>query len=167
MFNKDDIWQSNISSISELDPLLNKKELDLSNIEVHDDSKFYAEYGGRRDTLETEYFPPDTEEDSSAQGVQMLKIMTNTHGEERTILLPPPYILQGERRPIKFQCQYCSYIGITDVRHNKGLAVVVAVLICLILFCPLFWLPFCCKRLSDTTHVCPDCRRKIGTSRLL
>ena len=89
------------------------------------------------------------------------------HRQQQILLVPPPYIVQGERQPIQFECPFCGFQGESKLRHENGLAMIFSLIICLIICCPLFWMPLCFDRVRDCNHVCPSCNRKIGRSRVL
>ena len=59
-------------------------------------------------------------------------------------------------------CPYCNQQGVTRTRSQIDCCTVVGVIVMILVFWPLFWLPFVCPCCMTTEHYCPRCHRKVG-----
>jgi len=85
-----------------------------------------------------------------------------------------PVIIHGGfypwlRTPQGFQCQFCSYVGVTRISHeigagtclmSGGLALVGCVWGCCLI-------PCCVDEAKDVVHHCPNCQRIVGVKPLI
>ncbi|CAA9997534.1 unnamed protein product [Nesidiocoris tenuis] len=59
-------------------------------------------------------------------------------------------------------CPHCHSNVQTKVKREATTKThLFALLICL-LFCPCFWLPYCCDSCQATNHYCPNCNNFLG-----
>mmetsp|Transcript_3849 Transcript_3849/g.7655 ORF Transcript_3849/g.7655 Transcript_3849/m.7655 type:complete len:164 (+) Transcript_3849:81-572(+) len=64
--------------------------------------------------------------------------------------------------PVRITCPYCQQTAVTRTSNTIDACTVVSVIVLLIVFWPIFWIPFlgnCCK---TTNHHCGHCHRKVG-----
>mmetsp|Transcript_11847 Transcript_11847/g.17405 ORF Transcript_11847/g.17405 Transcript_11847/m.17405 type:complete len:152 (-) Transcript_11847:101-556(-) len=66
------------------------------------------------------------------------------------------------RSPASIVCPYCQQGSITKVREQVDGVTIVAVIVLLLVFWPLFWLPLCMPSCKATEHYCGNCQRKVG-----
>ena len=69
----------------------------------------------------------------------------------------PPY-------EVNAKCPYCGYKGITEIDESNGTCVLIATIIMIFVFWPLFWIPIVCEGCGckNIDHYCKQCKRKIG-----
>jgi hypothetical protein len=60
----------------------------------------------------------------------------------------PPRMDLGAR-PIKITCPYCNQTDVTKTRSQFGVCTIISVVVLLICFFPLFWVPFICPSVSS------------------
>lgn len=65
---------------------------------------------------------------------------------------------------VSMKCPYCSHTGSTKLTKSFGDCTWISVIIMLIVFIPLFWVPFVFPSCQDTKHQCRKCGRIIGES---
>lgn len=92
-----------------------------------------------------------------------------------TYVIPPPApasapAAASAQRPSHFgsspqgvQCPYCNRQCVTRTHHRVDGCTVLASVLLLFIFWPIFWLPFCVPACKTTEHYC-DCGRRVGTS---
>lgn len=61
----------------------------------------------------------------------------------------PPRLDLGAR-PTKVTCPYCNQTDITRTRSQFGICTIISVVVLVICFFPLFWVPFICPSVSGT-----------------
>mmetsp|Transcript_21285 Transcript_21285/g.46406 ORF Transcript_21285/g.46406 Transcript_21285/m.46406 type:complete len:191 (-) Transcript_21285:415-987(-) len=66
------------------------------------------------------------------------------------------------RVPAGMQCPHCAQQMVTKTRDSMDACTIVAVVLLLLFFWPLFWLPFCTPQCKATEHYCPRCNKKVG-----
>lgn len=78
----------------------------------------------------------------------------------------PPQTLPNKqkRNPVTQTCPNCSQTVPTRTREQVNGLTIVAVIVLLFLFWPLFWLPLCMPSCKATEHYCSNCNYKIGTA---
>jgi len=59
-------------------------------------------------------------------------------------------------------CPYCNRNGVTALRSKIDGITIVAIVVLLFLFWPLFWLPLCIPGCKRTDHYCQHCGKKLG-----
>jgi hypothetical protein len=64
----------------------------------------------------------------------------------------PPRLDLGAR-PTKITCPYCNQTDITRTRSQFGICTIISVVVLVICFFPLFWVPFICPSVSGTFFV--------------
>ncbi|CAD8084936.1 unnamed protein product [Paramecium primaurelia] len=64
--------------------------------------------------------------------------------------------------PADIICPYCTKMIQTHVQYKMGIHSWIVVLILLVVFFPLFFLPFCFLECQDKEHKCPHCNKKVG-----
>ena len=60
----------------------------------------------------------------------------------------PPRVDLGAR-PIKITCPYCNQTEVTKTRSQFGVCTIISVVVLVICFFPLFWVPFICPSVSS------------------
>ena len=67
------------------------------------------------------------------------------------------------RESIEMECYKCKHIGYTDLKYKNGSVVWLIVLImCLLGFGFLAFIPCCISSIKDVEHMCSKCNTKIG-----
>uniref|UniRef100_A0A0A9W1A7 LITAF domain-containing protein n=1 Tax=Lygus hesperus TaxID=30085 RepID=A0A0A9W1A7_LYGHE len=65
--------------------------------------------------------------------------------------------------PQSLTCPHCHTMITTRTSMQATTKThLVALIICL-LFCPCFWLPYCCESCQAVNHYCPKCNHFLGT----
>ncbi|CAD8184385.1 unnamed protein product [Paramecium octaurelia] len=64
--------------------------------------------------------------------------------------------------PADIICPYCQRMIQTRVEYKMGVYSWIVVILLLVLFFPLFFLPFCFLECQDKEHKCPHCNKKVG-----
>ena len=79
---------------------------------------------------------------------------------------PPPRIVYGHlgRYECGMQCPFCETTMVTHTKTSCDGMTLLFVLILLILFWPLFWLPLCMPKCKRVHHYCSYCQRKVGVT---
>lgn len=75
--------------------------------------------------------------------------------------LPPPVLPRLGRLSNHYQCQFCQQTGPTRVYEKIGTCTIVAIVVLLVCFWPLFWLPLVMPSCKDKEHICSHCQRKV------
>lgn len=65
-------------------------------------------------------------------------------------------------RPGQFTCPYCNTTMQTKVNFKIDVCTILAVVIILLLFWPLFWIPLLVPQCKTAEHYCTNCHRKLG-----
>ena len=65
------------------------------------------------------------------------------------------------RQPTGFRCPHCHQEQVTVSRNIIDACTVVAVLVLLVFFWPLFWIPLCTTCCKTTEHYCGRCNEKV------
>lgn len=76
----------------------------------------------------------------------------------------PPRTDLGSR-PASVTCPYCTSTVTTRTNHNCGDCTIISVIILLLFFWPLFWVPFVSPSCQDVEHKCSNCNRMVGKTR--
>lgn len=66
------------------------------------------------------------------------------------------------RKSVSFVCPFCRAQMVTRTKTQIGGVTVIAVVLLLLLFWPLFWLPLCLPSCKTTNHYCSSCNRCIA-----
>mmetsp|Transcript_29883 Transcript_29883/g.88819 ORF Transcript_29883/g.88819 Transcript_29883/m.88819 type:complete len:161 (-) Transcript_29883:333-815(-) len=66
------------------------------------------------------------------------------------------------RSPTGFKCPFCQQEQVTTVREQIDACTIVAIVLLLLFFWPLFWLPLCMPSCKTVEHYCGRCNRKVG-----
>jgi hypothetical protein len=61
-----------------------------------------------------------------------------------------------------YQCQFCQQTGPTHVKEKIGTCAIISLVVLLICFWPLFWLPLVMPSCKDKDHICGYCQRKVS-----
>lgn len=71
--------------------------------------------------------------------------------------------------PQRLICMYCNADVITSIRYETGLGthMMAGGLICIGCWMGCCFVPYCMDTTKDVVHVCPNCRRVVGTRRVL
>ncbi|CAD8117642.1 unnamed protein product [Paramecium sonneborni] len=93
------------------------------------------------------------------------QILPNTQQQQQPILFSQ--VIQRNNAngcdfPADIVCPYCSRMIQTHVKYKIGVHTWIVVLLLLVLFFPLFFLPFCFLECQDKQHICPHCIQKVG-----
>jgi lipopolysaccharide-induced tumor necrosis factor-alpha factor len=77
--------------------------------------------------------------------------------------IPTPNVEINARHPIRLDaCPYCNTKNMkTKTVTSPNLVTCIAVLIILLLFWPLFWIPLCMNQCMNTKHFCSECEREL------
>jgi hypothetical protein len=77
---------------------------------------------------------------------------------------PAPAIMYGSlgRSSVAVQCPFCRAQTVTRTRDQIDGVTMIACVVLLFLFWPLFWLPLCMPSCKSTNHFCPRCHQKIS-----
>jgi len=62
----------------------------------------------------------------------------------------------------KIQCPHCAVNTVTYPKEQIDWVTIVASILSVLLFWPLFWLPFVIPGCKATDHYCGSCHRKVG-----
>jgi hypothetical protein len=75
-----------------------------------------------------------------------------------------PAIMYGSlgRRSVAVQCPFCRAQTVTRTRDQMNFVTIIAVIVMLFLFWPLFWIPLCMPSCKTTNHFCTRCHQKIS-----
>ena len=79
-----------------------------------------------------------------------------------SIMLTPWVRTLLHSNPAKITCPYCKHQGVTRTSEMIDTMTIVAVIVLLLLFWPLFWLPLCMPGCKATEHYCANCNRVVG-----
>ena len=74
---------------------------------------------------------------------------------------PPPMTPHLGRHAANHNCQYCSHGGPTIMKEKLGMCAIIAIIVLVVCFWPLFWLPFIMPGCKDKEHICQNCHRKV------
>jgi len=88
--------------------------------------------------------------------------MTSTAAAAAAANPPPPILPTLGRLPSNHTCQYCQHTGQTQVKEKLGNCAIIALVIFIICFLPLFWLPLVMPSCKDKQHVCANCQRIVS-----
>uniref|UniRef100_A0A914VG14 LITAF domain-containing protein n=1 Tax=Plectus sambesii TaxID=2011161 RepID=A0A914VG14_9BILA len=69
--------------------------------------------------------------------------------------------------PVQLICPGCHTFVETQFSLKNGLLTWALVIVLLICFFPLAWVPLCINSCKDAVHICPKCRYVIGEKKLL
>mmetsp|Transcript_7803 Transcript_7803/g.9368 ORF Transcript_7803/g.9368 Transcript_7803/m.9368 type:complete len:170 (+) Transcript_7803:91-600(+) len=75
---------------------------------------------------------------------------------------PSPMPVFG-RDPTGFACPHCQKNCVTRTRHHPDWVTIVAIILLVLFFWPLFWLPLCLPGCQTVDHYCSCCNRKVGS----
>mmetsp|Transcript_19555 Transcript_19555/g.27122 ORF Transcript_19555/g.27122 Transcript_19555/m.27122 type:complete len:174 (+) Transcript_19555:141-662(+) len=75
---------------------------------------------------------------------------------------PGPMPVFG-RDPTGFTCPHCHKNCVTRTRSHPDVVTIVAIILLVLFFWPLFWLPLCLPGCQTTDHYCSCCNRKVGS----
>lgn len=67
------------------------------------------------------------------------------------------------KEPTSVTCPNCGHQGTTTTQYAIDACTIISVILLILLFWPLFWIPFvgtCCK---SANHFCRNCHTKLGT----
>lgn len=67
--------------------------------------------------------------------------------------------------PVGCECRNCHKQIVTRTEKQNGSCTWIAVIILVILFWPLAWLPCCMDDCKDTVHYCPSCGMNLGENK--
>mmetsp|Transcript_50763 Transcript_50763/g.75233 ORF Transcript_50763/g.75233 Transcript_50763/m.75233 type:complete len:136 (+) Transcript_50763:168-575(+) len=66
------------------------------------------------------------------------------------------------RSPCQLKCPHCHEEMVTNVREKVNAVTVGGVIVCFLIFWPLFWLPLVISSCKSTIHTCTNCHREVG-----
>jgi hypothetical protein len=77
---------------------------------------------------------------------------------------PASSILYGSlgRSSVAVQCPFCRAQTVTRTRNQIDGVTIIAIMVVLFLFWPLFWIPLCMPSCKSTNHFCTKCHQKIS-----
>lgn len=75
---------------------------------------------------------------------------------------PAPISPSLGRSSVNHQCQFCGFVGRTHIKENLGSCAIIAIVVLVICFWPLFWLPLVMDSCKDKQHICPNCQRPVS-----
>ncbi|CAJ1935174.1 unnamed protein product [Cylindrotheca closterium] len=75
---------------------------------------------------------------------------------------PPQYLGKFGSRPFDITCPNCHRQGLTRTDVVISTGTIVAIILLLFFFWPLFWLPLVMTDCKQVDHYCPHCRVKVG-----
>ncbi|KAF4743155.1 hypothetical protein FOZ63_000453 [Perkinsus olseni] len=59
-------------------------------------------------------------------------------------------------------CGHCGHEGLTIVEHRNSCGTYICSCLLLLLFFPVFWVPFFCHNCQEANHVCAACGEQVG-----
>lgn len=74
---------------------------------------------------------------------------------------PPPVTPHMGRLPSTHTCQYCQHTGPTYVKEKFGTCAIIAIVVLVVCFWPLFFLPLIMPSCKDKQHICANCQRVV------
>jgi len=74
---------------------------------------------------------------------------------------PLPVLPHLGRLAANYTCPYCSHVGPTILKEKLGVCSIIAIVVLVVVFWPLFWLPLIMPGCKDKEHICPNCHRKV------
>mmetsp|Transcript_10109 Transcript_10109/g.18365 ORF Transcript_10109/g.18365 Transcript_10109/m.18365 type:complete len:117 (-) Transcript_10109:638-988(-) len=66
------------------------------------------------------------------------------------------------RRPVNHDCQFCGHTGQMHVREKLGMCAIIGIIVHVVCFWPLFWLPLVMGSCKDKQHICTSCQREVS-----
>ena len=75
---------------------------------------------------------------------------------------PAPVQPSLGRLSVDRTCQFCQHKGPTEVREKFGTCAIIALVVLLVCFWPLFFLPLIMPSCKDKEHICVNCQRRVG-----
>mmetsp|Transcript_18192 Transcript_18192/g.32948 ORF Transcript_18192/g.32948 Transcript_18192/m.32948 type:complete len:175 (-) Transcript_18192:373-897(-) len=115
-------------------------------------------YSDGRQVTTTEYLQPGA---SSSMGARPLALAAPSPAASQ---YHPPRPDLGSR-PVSVRCPYCTSTVRTRTKHNSGDCTLISVIVLLLFFWPLFWVPFIFPDCQDVEHKCSNCGRLVGKSK--
>ena len=117
----------------------------------------------------TPIFASDGVATTTSSGGPAYRISTTTTA---TTYIPPPAgvpvtttappLMNVGVDPMKMRCPHCHQDMLTKTKHQTDAHTVLAVVLLIIFFWPLFWLPFICPACKKNEHYCGLCGMKVG-----
>lgn len=65
--------------------------------------------------------------------------------------------------PKQITCPYCHRDGKTNIHTSADMATIITIIVLLMLFWPIFWLPLVLPGCKKVEHFCQFCHRKVRT----
>lgn len=75
---------------------------------------------------------------------------------------PPPVSPSLGRRSVNHVCQFCGHTGPTYVKEKLGNCAIIGIVVLVVCFWPLFWLPLVMGSCKDKQHICTNCQREVS-----
>lgn len=75
---------------------------------------------------------------------------------------PAPISPRLGRRPVNHVCQFCGHTGPTYVKEKLGTCAIIGIVVLVVCFWPLFWLPLVMESCKDKQHICTNCQREVS-----
>ena len=104
----------------------------------------------------------------ASPSVEATLAKATTTAATTTYTTPPPtgngggFIYGLEHAPCRLNCPFCAVEMTTTTQEQVAGVTIVAVVILLLVFWPLFWLPLCLPSCKTVKHYCTHCHRKVG-----
>lgn len=77
------------------------------------------------------------------------------------------YVPGLSMKSARVTCPYCREQAVTNTKSQIDCCTIIGVIVMILVFWPLFWIPFICPCCKTTEHYCSRCHRKVRHHLLL